>query len=589
MRNVVLGSLVCLMMAACNRAGDPEPISSSTETADTVFTNAQVYTVNPAKEWAEAVAVRHNKIIYVGDTAGMAAMIGDDTEVIDANGKMILPGFVSGHDHLTASNWTKAGVNLFPGRSKEEYLQLIKEYADANPDEEFIYGYGYNYQAYGGRPTAADLDTVAPDRPAFIFDFTIHDAWLNSKAMAMGGIDKDTEDLIPDFTYWERDEEGNPTGAAIELAWMPPFIDSGAWQRETLITNSQQVLYDRAASQGWTTVMTPGLVTPNLKHLERNHEDMQFAMNLLHELEQSGELKLRTMMHYMYKNGDIDPDDTIAYAAEMREQYNSDMLRIAGIKIHPEANWVTYTSVMLEEYADKPGEYGTGGIPPETVAKMIINANAAGIDISVHVDGTATTRTTIDAFEASQKAGHSARNTLQHLINTHPDDMARLGPLNIGVNLTPLWATDWSDNIPQAVEKLGQHRLETEYQQIKQAFDQGVTVSISADVPSTPSELAGALMQMEAAVTRKDPTNPGSEPAPPPSQAISIEEGIRAVTINPAWQVRMEDKIGSIEVGKYADLVILEKNLFDIDESQIADTAVLGTMMNGKFTHRDGI
>ena len=96
-------------------------------------------------------------------------------------------------------------------------------------------------------------------------------------------------------------------------------------------------------------------------------------------------------------------------------------------------------------------------------------------------------------------------------------------------------------------------------------------------------------MQMEAAVTRKDPTNPDSESAPPPSQAISVEEGIRALTINPAWQVRMEDKIGSIEVGKYADLVILEKNLFEIDESQIADTAVLGTMMNGKFTHRDGI
>ena len=167
--------------------------------------------------------------------------------------------------------------------------------------------------------------------------------------------------------------------------------------------------------------------------------------------------------------------------------------------------------------------------------------------------------------------------------------MKRIGALNIGVNLTPLWATDWSDNIPQALEKLGAHRVDTQYQQVKGAIDQGVTVSISADVPSTPSELAGALMQMEAAITRKDPTDPDSAMAPPASQAISVAEGIRAVTIDPAWQVRMEDKVGSITVGKYADLVILEGNLFKIDTSDIADTKVLGTMMNGAFTHRDGI
>ncbi len=571
-------------------APTPAPTAETREVADFVLTNAYVYTVDEDNPEAEAVAVRDSKIVYVGDAAGVQALVAESTEVIDASGRMVLPGFVSGHDHLTASNWTKAGVDLFAAKSREEYLQLIKEYADSHPDEEFIYGYGYNYQAYGGYPTAADLDTAVPDRPAFIFDFTIHDAWLNSKAMEMGGIDKDTPDLIPNFTYWVRDDEGNPTGAAIELAWMPPYIDSGAWQRETLITSSQKALYDNAATQGWTTVLTPGLVTPNLKHLERNHEDMVFAMDLLHSLEQSGDLKLRTMMHYMYKNGDIPPADVIAKAVEMREKYDSDLLRLAGIKIHPEANWVTYTSVMVEEYADKPGEFGTGGIVPETVAEMILSANEAGFDVSTHVDGTATVRTTIDAIEASHKAGNTgARNTLQHFINVHADDMKRIGPLNIGVNLTPLWATDWSDNIPQAIEKLGQHRVETEYQQVKQAIDQGVTVSISADVPSTPSELAGALMQMEAAVTRKDPTNPDSVPAPPPAQSISVEEGIRAVTINPAWQVRMEDKIGTIEVGKYADLVILEKNLFEIPEGDIADTAVLGTMMNGKFTHRDGI
>ena len=588
----ILVSTMLLFAAACSKQDEQATQGAATkaasvQTADIVFTNGKVYTVNAKQPWAEAVAIKGNKIVYVGDTAGAKSYLGEDTDNIDLAGKMLLPGFVSGHDHLTASNWTKAGVDLFSARSKSDYLRMIKEYADANPDAEFIYGYGYNYQAYGGYPTAIDLDTAVPDRPAFIFDFTIHDAWLNSKALAAGGINKETPDPIPNFTYWVRDKDGNPTGAAIELAWMPPYIDSGAWQREVLITDSQKTLYDRAASQGWTTVMTPGLVTPNLKHLDRNHEDMKFSMNLLHELEQAGKLKLRTMFHYMYKNGDIEPADVVNYAQQLREKYNSDMLRIAGIKVHPEANWVTYTAVMLEEYADKPGEFGTGGIDPERVAEMILKANAAGFDVSTHVDGTATTRTTINAIDASLKAGNKdARNTLQHLINTHADDMKRIGELKIGVNLTPIWATDWSDNIPQAIEKLGQHRLETEYQQIKQAIDQGVTVSISADVPSTPPELAGALMQMEAAITRKDPTNPDSVPAPPPSQSISLEEAIRAVTIDPAWQVRMENKIGSIEVGKYADLVILEKNLFDVDESDIADVKILGTILDGNHTYK---
>ena len=585
--SVLFAALTALV--GCS-ADESAPKQATQAAADFVITNANVYTVDDENPAAEAVAVSGNKIVYVGNVAGVRDFIGDETEVVDANGKTVLPGFVSGHDHLTASNWTKAGVDLFAAGSKEDYLRMIKEYAEANPDEEFIYGYGYNYQAYGGYPTAADLDTAVPDRKAFIFDFTIHDAWLNTKALEAGNITRDTPDAIPGFTYWIRDEEGTPTGAAIELAWMPPYIDSGAWQQEVLITDSQKTLYDRASSQGWTTVLTPGLVTPNLKNLELNHEDMVFSMNLLHELEQADELKVRTMFHYMYKNGDIEPADTVAYAKQMREQYDSDKLRITGVKIHPEANWVTYTSVMLEEYADKPGEFGTGGIAPERVEEMILAANAAGLDVSIHVDGSATARSTIDAIERSKAAGNTdVRNSLQHLINVHPDDMERIGELNIGVNLTPIWATEWSDNISQAIEKLGMHRVETQYQQVKQAIDQGVTVSISADVPSTPSELAGALMQMEAAITRKDPTNPDSEAAPPPSQAISVEEAIRAVTIDPAWQARMEDKVGSLEVGKYADLVILEESPFDVDPESIADIAILGTMMDGKFRYRDGI
>ena len=167
--------------------------------ADMLFTNGKVYTVNEQQPWAEAVAIKGNKIVYVGDSAGAQELKGESTEVVDLAGKMVLPGFVSGHEHLIAGAWMGYGVKLFEARSKDEYLQLIKEYADQHPDEKFILGGGWNADVYGSTPTAEELDTVTGDRPAIILDFTVHDAWLNTKALQLGGIDKNAESPVDDL------------------------------------------------------------------------------------------------------------------------------------------------------------------------------------------------------------------------------------------------------------------------------------------------------------------------------------------------------------------------------------------------------
>ncbi|UTW67087.1 amidohydrolase [bacterium SCSIO 12643] len=560
----------------------------NTPIADQIFTNGKIYTVNEAQPWAEAIAIKGNKIIFVGASEDVKSYSGKETQTTDLNGKMILPGFVSGHDHLIASNWTKAGVNLFPAKNKEEYLALIKEYAEAHPDDEFIYGYGWNYTSYGTeRPTAADLDLVVPNQKAILFDFTIHDAWLNSKMLEAGGIDKNTVDKQPGFSYWVRDPEGNPTGNSVELSWMEAYSNSGAWNKDELLVNSQKELYDRAATQGWTAILNLGLVTPNISTYEEYFEDNKYAMQHLQNLDDSGMLKLRTFTHYLFKNGSIPIQDIIEAAQKLKNTYNSDMVRMQGIKIHPEANWGTHTSLMIDPYTDRPDYHGINGIAPEIVQEMVIAANKQGFDVSVHADGSATIHTTINAFEASQKAGQTnSRNSLQHFAVVHPDDMKRVGELDIPVNLTPIWRTDWGNTYQLAMDKLGKDRTEYYYQQLRTAFDLGVKVSISADVPSTPSQEAGALFLIESAMTRMNPNDPNSVPFPPASQEITLEQGIKGVTIYPAWQVRMEDKIGSLEVGKYADLVILEKNLFDVNPGEIADVQILATMVNGKYTHQ---
>ena len=222
-----------------------------------MFTGGKVYTVNNKQPWAEAVAVKGNKIVYVGDAAGAKNFVGKDTKTIDTVGKTVFPGFISTHDHLIASDWTTAGVQLFDLKTKEEVLKRIKEYAEANPDHKVIKGIGWSAGKFGGRPLATELDKAVSDRPAIILDFTVHDAWLNSKAMEIAKITKDTPDTLKDVTYWERDKDGTPTGTAIEGQWMGAYIAVGAWEPEKMIRESTEKLTGIAASNGTTTFLNP--------------------------------------------------------------------------------------------------------------------------------------------------------------------------------------------------------------------------------------------------------------------------------------------------------------------------------------------
>lgn len=559
--------------------------------ASKVFTNAKVYTVNDNQPWAEAVAIRDNRIVYVGDSAGARSYIGPETEHFDLAGKMIVPGFFAAHEHLIASGWTSLGVALSTYQSLDEYLAAIKAYADKNPDEPFIRGGGWNASLIGRNPTAADLDAIIPDRPVILLDYTIHDMWLNSKALEMGKVNKDTPDPVPGLTYWERDAEGNPTGLAKEFAWMGPFIEMGAWQPEQMMAASQEKLSSMAAASGMTSNINQGLVTPNIKNIDAYFEDYKAAMKMLRGLDEKGELKLRTFMQVLYKSDEMSVPKTIENALTLREMYNDNELGVTGIKIHPEGVFTSHASVMLEPWTDQPEKTAVRGVSAERVEEMVIAANKAGLDLSVHTDGTKTNRETIDAFIMAKQAGYpDARNSLQHFVNVHPDDQQRAIDHKIPINVTPIWATTWAGGLDGALKILGEERTTHYHQQIRTAIDGGMSVSIAADVPSTSPELMGALYLCEAAITRKDPSNASDERIfPPMSQAITLEQCLRSVTIEGAWQARKEEVLGSIEVGKLGDMVILEKNLFDVPADEIADTKVLGTIMDGRFTYRDGI
>ena len=559
------------------------------DAADLVFKDAKIYTMDENQPWAESMAIADNKIVFVGKNGDADQWIGDKTNVIDLNDKMVVPGFFSGHEHLIAALWTQLGVQLGAGQSRQDYLDLIKDYAEANPDEEFVRGIGWNATLMGDPPTAADLDAIVPDRPVFLLDYTIHDVWMNSKALEMGGIGKDSPDPVPGLIYWVRDGDGNPTGYGREFVWMGAYIKSGAWQPDEMIAASQKTLYNLAAKFGYTAYINQGLVTPNIKDLDAHYEDTKVAMKLLQDLHDRRELKLRTFLQVLFKNEESSVEDLVRYATELRGEYNSDAIRISGIKVHPEGVHTSHASVMLQPWADQPDKVANRGVSAARTEEVILAGNKAGFDVSVHVDGSKTVRETIDSFLKSKAAGNSdARNSLEHYAVVHPDDVKRTVDNKILVNVTPIWATTWGGGLDGALEILGEARTRAYFQQIRTLMDGQAPVSIAADVPSTDPTLMGALTLCEAAVTRKDPSNPNDTRIfPPIEQALTLEQCLYAATMGGAYQARMEDKVGSIEAGKYADLVVLERSLFDVEPEEIADVKILATMMDGRFTYFD--
>lgn len=572
-----------LALTSCQKSGSS---ASAGDAADTVFTGGNVYTLDDANPSAEAVAVKDGRIIYVGNADGAKAFVGADTEVIDTTGKMVMPGFISAHDHLIASSWTSLGVNLYDAKDKEETLKLIKEYAEAHPDEKIIRGIGYVADKMGGPPTAKDLDTAVPDRPAIILDFTIHDAWLNTAALKAANITKDTPDTLPGVTYWVRDDEGNPLGSAIEIQWMQAYIDMGAWNAEEMVRKSAEELFTIAAQNGTTALLNPGIVTPNVKDTHGGMErDFEASLELLSSWEKEDKLKLRVQALPFFKNAKADPDKFVAFASRMQKKYQGDKIRCDFVKIHPDGNWNAQVSPHLEPYTT--GNQGAFNIDPATMKAVTLAANKAGLSTIIHTDGSATGRGAVDAFEAAINAGYTdTRNAIHHFTWYHPDDYQRVIDLKIPVNATPNFYNDWSNQREDAYRLLGKERTESQFGLYSDLAHEGNRISISADVPSTQPSMQAPLFCVEGAVTLMDPSRPGeSKPFPESRKPMTVEQAIRAITIDAAWQIGMEDKIGSLEVGKLADIVVLDKSPFEVEPTEIEGIEVVYTMMDGRFTH----
>lgn len=287
----------------------------------------------------------------------------------------------------------------------------------------------------------------------------------------------------------------------------------------------------------------------------------------------------------MFKTTEGDPQRFVDFGVKMKEKYDSDLLRVTSLKIHPEGNTVAGTAPFIEPYKDSDSR-GAFNVEPEVSKAIMTKAAKAGLDVFIHTDGDRSSRAGVDAILAAREVDPDNRSALHHAIWVHPDDQKRIIENKIPVNSTRNFTTTFGGGDKDNLRLVGEDRVNTSLGRYPHFARNGVRVSISADVPSSPQNMQAPLYVIACAATLRDLSDPDSKAFPSGREPMTAEQAVRAMTIDAAWQLRMEDKIGSLEVGKYADVVVLDGNPFEVEPAEIKDIDVLMTMMDGRFTHR---
>lgn len=559
-----------------------KPFTPRAGKADWLFQNGKIYTVNPTQPIAAAVAVRGDEIVYVGDAAGAAAWRGPRTRVVDLAGRMLMPGFVDGHNHLATMGITKLGVNVGGLTGKDNVLRAIREWIAKQPPNAQLRGYGWVLHDTFGKelPRREWLDEVTGNRPMYLLSADIHETWFNTAAMKAAGLDAHTPDPDPGKQYYVRDPDGALTGLAIEAAaeW-PILVACGVTSPET-VRESQRLTIDRAPSQGMTTYFDAGFLVGRVNNTAR------WVIEDLIARDKAGKLPIRIVGTVYTRNFDDDAAAVTNELVDWSRRYRSDHVKIGGCKMWTDGTFIAGTAKLLEPFADgAPG--GKMFFTLEHIEAQIEAVQKAGFDIHIHADGDGSVRTVLDAFEGVQKrlGQQGRRHVICHISLTHPDDVARFKNLGLIVNGTPLWATDYNGvDYNRYQRKLGVQRFEERLLPYGDVVRSGATFTIGADLGGVDIDECAPLIQLEAAVTRQRPGRRDDRPMVA-RQRMSVEQAINAYTINSAYQIRMEDQIGSIEVGKKADLVVLGADLFEIEPHDIHATPVLLTLMDGKARH----
>jgi len=539
----------------------------SGQVADTVYSNGRIYTVNEARPWAEALAIKDGALMVVGSTADVQAVTGGDTEVVDLEGRFVMPGM---HDiHLHIQNAYTAGalkgkLLFFPQgiESVEELGVIFREYAEANPDLEVLFAENLPYTLFpNNQPTKAFIDAIVDDRPVYMLSETQHEGLMNTKALEAEGITAATRSP-PKGMVFKDPETGEPTGFVNEEA-NGLYI----WTHYPVPTLEQRTAGLKATLDYMNSV---GLTSVMQSHAKKDVADGVKA------LDEASELTARFGLCWTWRDlMEPMPLEQQLEIIENRGQYASDFIEVDCVKIGADGNPGS-TAAVLEPYLHN-GESGTLSYTDEELFEVLEKFYHMGLGVTAHAIGDATIRQYIDAVAAlKEKYGDlPGRYTISHSIMLHPDDMDRVTELDINVEFSPVgWYP--SDLANAQANYLGEERMRRIFP-INSAVKAGNRIALASDGPIAWHD---PLVALEAALTRRGLGGQGDPLAP--HEAIDLAAGVKALTINSAYMMQQEDKVGSLEVGKRADMIVLNQNIFEIPPTEIGSTRVLITLVDGK-------
>ena len=566
LNRAISSALLCVFLSACGEKASQEIV------ADYLFTNARVYTVDEALPWAEAVGVKGNEIVYVGDAAGAKLLIAEATSVRDLGGQLLLPGFIDSHAHPIAGGAYAKALSLDTFGSVDDWIQAIADYAAENKDAPILFGYGFLATTFGPiGPTRQLIDDVVPDRPVLIMDEGFHAAWANTATLEALNITQDTPDPVAGFSYYKRDANGDATGYLLEgTAGMA--MDTLDVITEAVVSEGFKMVLDTMNAYGVTAAYDAGVI---------GYEDI--AASVLRQTEDSGDMTVRLIGSYRPR-GPEDVDIAVDKALEWGRSMKGERYHYNVLKIMDDGTVEGRTAAMFEDYQGEPGNSGETVFTEAEMTSMVTGAASNNIDVHIHALGERAIHESLNAIEAARKAAPNSttRYAICHIQVITDQDLPRFAELDVIAQSTPLWAS--YDTYGEQFVSEDQFSRFWRYNSLK---DLGVRLSFGSDFPASGAGTLGLspVVQIEIGHTRQNPGEPEAPIQPRESERLDVESLVRGFTIDAAYQMHVEDEIGSIEVGKKADLIVLDQNIFDVDAYDIHKTDVVLTMMDGDIVY----
>jgi predicted amidohydrolase YtcJ len=540
----------------------------STDRADLVLTGGQVFTADPAASWAEAVAVRDGRIVAVGGDRDAVALAGPSTRVIALRGRTVTPGFGDAHVHPISSGVDRLHVDLLDASGIDEYLERIAAYAAANPDVPWILGGGW-YLAHfpGGLAPKELLDRVVPDRPVYLPNRDGHDAWVNSRALEIGGVTADTPD--PANGRIARNPDGSPLGTlhedgqALVERHIPPTPPE---ELERGLLESQAYLHERGITNWQDASVGPDDHAAYLAVAGR------------------GDLTARVVgaMWWDHERG----MDQIEGLVARRAEGPVGRYAATSVKFFVDGIVENQTAAMLEPYLDGHGgvtdNRGMAFVEPATLREAVSRLDALGFQAHFHALGDRGVRIALDAVEAARAANgwSDTRPHLAHLQVVHPDDLPRFRRLRALANVQALWAVHEAQMDELTIPVLGPEVAARQYP-LRSLRRHGATLAMGSDWSVSTCD---PFAQIEIAVNRVVAGHEATHPPFMPEEAIELVEALIAFTAGSAHASHLDDA-GSIQVGRLADLAVLDRDLFDRGAGRIGETRVVATIVEGELVY----